>query len=171
MLDACIGRTYARTFFLCHNRFALDKRNLSAYTPQDFLWCAAQFMLLWTNELGSISRLPLFDCHGHVEDDLSLDKTFIQDLRDLKYSLSKDYATDHRKCALYILSDINHVTALAASCERSLARLGTTELTFSSGMCSPRCLLLQLACPTSACNAAAVALAHVDLQQRASRHF
>jgi hypothetical protein len=43
---------YARTLFLCHNRFALEKKNLLSYPPQTFLRCAGFFMDLWTNDFG-----------------------------------------------------------------------------------------------------------------------
>ena len=56
-------------------------------------------MQQWTSELGTAALQCGIASHA-AEDDLTLDKTLMQDLRELKYSLSTGYSGAHRKSVL-----------------------------------------------------------------------
>ena len=73
-----LARSYASVVFISHNRFETNKRKLSHLTFSDFTFCANQMIDRWTaGAEGS---------HA-VDDDLELDRYFLQELHDLKLSL------------------------------------------------------------------------------------
>jgi hypothetical protein len=73
-----LARSYASVVFVSHNRFDTNKRKLTHLSFSDFTYCANQMIDRWTaGAEGS---------HA-VDDDLELDRDFLQELHDLKLSL------------------------------------------------------------------------------------
>ena len=72
---ACL---YASIFFMSHNRFETSKKKLAHLLMKDFTSSANLMIEQWTSGLG--------DSHL-VDDDLELDRYFLQVLHDLKLSL------------------------------------------------------------------------------------
>ena len=73
-----LARNYASVVFISHNRFDTNKRKLAHLSFSDFTFCANQMIDRWTaGAEGS---------HA-VDDDLELDRDFLQELHDLKLSL------------------------------------------------------------------------------------
>lgn len=78
ILPESLARNYASVVFISHNRFDTNKRKLAHLTFSDFTYCANQMIDRWTaGAEGS---------HA-VDDDLELDRDFLQELHDLKLSL------------------------------------------------------------------------------------
>ena len=78
ILSEELARSYASVVFISHNRFETNKRRLAHLSFSDFTDCANQMIDRWTaGAEGS---------HA-VDDDLELDRDFLQELHDLKLSL------------------------------------------------------------------------------------
>lgn len=78
ILPEALARSYASIVFISHNRLDTNKRKLAHLTFSDFTYCANLMIDRWTaGAEGS---------HG-VDDDLELDRDFLQELHDLKLSL------------------------------------------------------------------------------------
>ena len=78
ILPESLARSYASVVFISHNRFETNKRKLAHLNFSDFTYCANQMIDRWTaGAEGS---------HA-VDDDLELDRDFLQELHDLKLSL------------------------------------------------------------------------------------
>lgn len=69
---------YASVVFISANRFETNKKNLSLFSFSDFTSCASEMISHWT--AGSEGS------HA-VDDDLELDRNFLQDLHDMKLSM------------------------------------------------------------------------------------
>lgn len=69
---------YASVVFISAIRFETNKKKLSLYSFSDFTQCASEMINHWT--AGSEGSLA-------VDDDLELDRDFLQDLHDLKLSM------------------------------------------------------------------------------------
>ena len=78
ILPEDLARNYASVVFISHNRFETNKRRLTYLNFSDFTYCANQMIDRWTaGAEGS---------HA-VDDDLELDRDFLQELHDLKINL------------------------------------------------------------------------------------
>ena len=78
ILPENLARSYASVVFISHNRFETNKKKLLHLTFADFTYCASQMIDHWT--AGSEGS------HA-VDDDLELDRDFLQELHDLKLSM------------------------------------------------------------------------------------
>jgi hypothetical protein len=78
ILPEKMARVYASVVFISANRFETNKKKLSLYSFSDFTSCAGEMINHWT--AGSEGSLA-------VDDDLELDRDFLQDLHDLKLSM------------------------------------------------------------------------------------
>ena len=80
---------YASVVFISANRFETNKKKLSLYSFSEFTCCASEMINHWT--AGSEGSQA-------VDDDLELDRDFLQDLHDLKLSmLSRIWVDRHLK--------------------------------------------------------------------------
>ena len=87
-----LSRIYASVVFISANRFETNKKKLSLYSFSDFTLCASEMINHWTE--GSEGS------HA-VDDDLELDRDFLQDLHDLKLSmLGRIWVDRHLKLVL-----------------------------------------------------------------------
>ena len=91
ILPESLARSYASVVFISHNRFETNKRKLAHLSFTDFTYCANIMIDRWTaGAEGS---------HA-VDDDLELDRDFLQELHDLKLSLIDRVWIDRQlKCA------------------------------------------------------------------------
>ncbi len=78
ILSESLARSYASVVFISHNRFETHKRKLASLTFTDFMYCASAMIDHWT--AGSEGS------HA-VDDDLELDRDFLQELHDLKLNM------------------------------------------------------------------------------------
>ena len=78
ILPEHLAGVYASVVFLSANRFETNKRKLSHFSLSDFTACASEMINHWT--AGSEGS------HA-VDDDLELDRDFLQDLHDLKLAM------------------------------------------------------------------------------------
>ena len=92
ILPESLARNYASVVFISHNRFETNKRKLAHLTFSDFTYCANLMIDRWTaGAEGS---------HA-VDDDLELDRDFLQELHDLKLSLIDRVWIDRQsKCVM-----------------------------------------------------------------------
>lgn len=77
-LSEDLARSYATVVFINHNRFETQKKKLSHLLFSDFTFCASEMIDHWT--AGSEGS------HA-VDDDLELDREFLQELHDLRISM------------------------------------------------------------------------------------
>ena len=90
-----LARSYASVVFISYNRFETQKKKLSHLTFSDFTYCASQMIDHWT--AGSEGS------HA-VDDDLELDRDFLQELHDLKINmLDRVWIDRHLK---FVLKDL-----------------------------------------------------------------
>lgn len=90
-----MARVYASVVFISANRFETNKKKLSSFSFSDLTLCASEMIDHWT--AGSEGS------HA-VDDDLELDRDFLQDLHDLKLSmLARIWVDRHLK---HILKDM-----------------------------------------------------------------
>lgn len=90
-----MARSYASVVFISHNRFDTNKRKLAHLNFSDFTYCANQMIDRWTaGAEGS---------HA-VDDDLELDRDFLQDLHDLKIGLIDRVWIDRQ--SKYVIKDL-----------------------------------------------------------------
>lgn len=78
ILPEDMAGVYASVVFISANRFETNKKKLSLFSFSDFTACASEMINHWT--AGSEGS------HA-VDDDLELDRDFLQDLHDLKLSM------------------------------------------------------------------------------------
>ena len=88
-LPDALACRYASIVFMSHNRFETSKKKLAHLLMEDFTSCANLMIEQWTSGSG--------DSHL-VDDDLELDRYFLQELHDLKLSLiDKLWIERHQK--------------------------------------------------------------------------
>lgn len=92
LLPEDMAGVYASVVFISANRFETNKKKLSLFSFSDFTLCASEMINHWT--AGSEGS------HA-VDDDLELDRGFLQDLHDLKLSmLGRIWVDRHLKLVL-----------------------------------------------------------------------
>lgn len=92
ILPEAMAGVYASVVFISANRFETNKKKLSLFSFSDFTLCASEMINHWTK--GSEGS------HA-VDDDLELDRDFLQDLHDLKLSmLGRIWVDRHLKLVL-----------------------------------------------------------------------
>ena len=125
LLPDQLAHSYASLVFLSHNRFETGKRRLAHLSVGDFTACANLMIEHWT--LGSTgSRL--------VDDDLELDRDFLQELHDLKINLvDKVWIERHQKLVVRDLKKQHSAQQLVRSFEthfkvlsRAITSLGSS---------------------------------------------
>ena len=79
ILPESLARSYASVVFISHNRFETHKKKLAHLTFGDLTYCANEMIDHWT--AGSEGS------HA-MDDDLELDRDFLQDLHDLKLKMT-----------------------------------------------------------------------------------
>lgn len=125
LLPDQLAHSYASLVFLSHNRFETGKKKLAHLSVGDFTACANLMIEHWTS--GSMgSRL--------VDDDLELDRDFLQELHDLKLNLiDKVWIERHQKAVVRDMKKRHSPQQLVRSVEghfkilsRALISLGSS---------------------------------------------
>ncbi|XP_028513890.1 acidic fibroblast growth factor intracellular-binding protein B isoform X2 [Exaiptasia diaphana] len=100
LLSEELAREYASIVFMATHRFETSKKRLLYLTFDDFSYCCAQMIEKWTvgtDENGSGQDVG--------ETGAEFDRTFLQDLRDLKVFINdKEIAEEHRNLVCGALS-------------------------------------------------------------------
>lgn len=120
-----LAHSYASLVFLSHNRFETGKKRLAHLSVGDFTACANLMIEHWT--LGSIGS-------RHVDDDLELDRDFLQELHDVKINLvDKGWIERHQKVVVRDLKKQHYAQVLVRSVEthfkvlyRAITSLGSS---------------------------------------------
>ena len=106
-----LARSYASVVFISHNRFETNKKKVSHLTFHEFTFCASQMIDHWT--VGSEGS------HA-VDDDLELERDFLQEIHDLKLSmLDRVFVDRHQKIVLKDLRKRKFPTPLLKSVEQN----------------------------------------------------
>ncbi|XP_064600078.1 acidic fibroblast growth factor intracellular-binding protein-like [Liolophura sinensis] len=87
-----LAKQYAAIVFITNNKFETGKKKLSYLTFDDFFHCADKMIANWSYSSE--------DCENHEDMDVDLDRNFLQELRDLKMLLEKEYLDEHKSIAL-----------------------------------------------------------------------
>ena len=125
ILPEILARNYASIVFISHNRFETNKRKLAHLSFSDFTYCANMMIDRWTaGAEGS---------HA-VDDDLELDRDFLQELHDLKLSLIDRVWIDRQlKCVMKDLrrkkiptQTLRVMESCFKSTSKSITSLGTS---------------------------------------------
>ena len=88
-LPELLAQSYASLVFLSYNRFETGKKKLAHLSVGDFTNCANLMIERWTS--GSLGSRRL------VDDDLELDRDFLQELHDLKLNLIDRVWIEHHQ--------------------------------------------------------------------------
>ena len=97
LLPDYLAKTYASVVFMSANKFETGKKKLAYMTVSDFTYCASLMIEHWTVGSDTASSRA-------VDDDLELDKDFLQELHDLKLYLTDRSWIDRRQ--RFILKDL-----------------------------------------------------------------
>ncbi|KAL3874468.1 hypothetical protein ACJMK2_037477 [Sinanodonta woodiana] len=90
-----LAKQYAAIVFITNHRFETSKKKLYHLTLDDFLVCADLMITNWSYSAE--------ECTNHEDMDVDLDRLFLQDLRDLKLLVEKDYMDDQKSFVIQTL--------------------------------------------------------------------
>ncbi|XP_074604493.1 acidic fibroblast growth factor intracellular-binding protein [Brevipalpus obovatus] len=86
-LSQRLAKRYATVVYIANNRFETNKRKISYLKFADFQHCACLMIAYWS------CKNP--DCR-YEESPMDIDREFLQDLRELKVLLDKEYLDEHK---------------------------------------------------------------------------
>lgn len=125
-LPESLACRYASIVFMSHNRFETSKRKLSHLSVGDFTNCANLMIEQWTSGSGD-SRL--------VDDDLELDRYFLQELHDLKLTLiDKVWIERHQKFVVRDLKRKHCVQSMVRAVESNFKILDRAIISLGSSL-------------------------------------
>lgn len=78
-----LANNYATVVFMANHRFETGKKKVSHLTFDDYSYCAMLMIANWS--------YSAIECDNHEDNDVDLDRIFLQNLRDLKLLLEKEY--------------------------------------------------------------------------------
>ena len=117
---------YASVVFISANRFETNKKKLSLFSFSDFTSCASEMINHWT--AGSEGS------HA-VDDDLELDRDFLQDLHDLKLSmLSRIWVDRHLKLVIKDMRKKKLSSMFIKSVEQNFRALSKALISLGSSL-------------------------------------
>lgn len=121
-----MARIYASVVFISANRFETNKKKLSSFSFSDFTLCAREMIDHWT--AGSEGS------HA-VDDDLELDRDFLQDLHDLKLSmLAKIWVDRHLKLIVKDLRKKKTAPQFIKSVEQNFPALSKSLISLGASL-------------------------------------
>ena len=121
-----MARSYASVVFISANRFETNKKKLSSFSFSHLTLCASEMIDHWT--AGS-------EGSPAVDDDLELDRDFLQDLHDLKLSmLAKIWVDRHLKLIVKDLRKKKTVPALIKSVEQNFSMLSKSLILIGASL-------------------------------------
>ncbi|XP_015792765.1 acidic fibroblast growth factor intracellular-binding protein B [Tetranychus urticae] len=87
LLSERLAKRYATVVYIANNRFETSKRKINYLKFADFYHCAYQMMTNWS------CKNP--ECK-YEESPMDIDREFLQDLRELKVLLEREYMDEHK---------------------------------------------------------------------------
>jgi len=87
LLPERLAKRYASVVYIANNRFETNKRKVQYLKFEDFHHCAYEMMTNWS--------CKNHDCK-YEETSMDMDREFLQDLREFKIMLEKDYLDEHK---------------------------------------------------------------------------
>lgn len=87
LLPKALAEKYAAVVFITNNRFETGKKKLQYLQFDDFAHCANLMIANWSYSSGNCLR---------EDTDVDLDREFLQDLKDLKIFLDRDFIDEHK---------------------------------------------------------------------------
>lgn len=88
-------KKYASIVFMANHRFETGKRRLGHMTFEDFMFCSVHMIANWS--------YSAVECDDHEDMDVDLDRTFLQDLRDLKLLTEREHVDEQKNYVLTVL--------------------------------------------------------------------
>lgn len=132
LLPDYLAKTYASVVFMSANKFETGKKRLAYMTVPDFMYCASLMIEHWTvgSDIAS-SRA--------VDDDLELDRDFLQELHDLKLYLTDRVWVDRRQ--RFILKDLKkkqHLSGYISTVESNFKTIHKNIVSFGASLLHSR---------------------------------
>ncbi|XP_052769077.1 acidic fibroblast growth factor intracellular-binding protein-like [Mya arenaria] len=90
-----LAKKYAAIVFMTNHRFETTKKRLSHLTFDDFMYCAELMITNWSYSAA--------ECDNHEDMDVDLDRSFLQDLRELKILTDKQHLDEHK---MYVMNSL-----------------------------------------------------------------
>lgn len=127
LLTDSLSQCYAGLVFMSCNKFETGKKKLLHLTVEDFIYCANLMIESWTSGSAGSTRL--------VDDDLELDKDFLQELHDMKIHLYDRALIDiHQRAVLRDLRRKHHPTWMTKSVEGNFGNLSRNLTSIGSSL-------------------------------------
>lgn len=89
LLSHELAQQYAAIVFITNNRFDLSKKKLGYLTFTDFVHCTNMMIAHWSYSSQ--------ECKDHEDNDVDLDKDFLQDLREVKTLTERENLDEHKQ--------------------------------------------------------------------------
>lgn len=132
LLPDYLAKTYASVVFMSANKFETGKKRLAYMTVPDFTYCASLMIEHWTVGSDAMSSRA-------VDDDLELDKDFLQELHDLKLYLTDRAWIDRRQ--RFILKDLKkkqHPSGYISTVESNFKTIHKNIVSFGASLLHSR---------------------------------
>ena len=121
------SQCYAGLVFLSCNKFETGKKKLAHLTVGDFIYCAKLMIESWTSGSAGSTR--------QVDDDLELDKDFLQELHDMKIHLyDRGWIDLHQKAVVRDLRRKLHPSWILKSVESDFGNLSRALANIASSL-------------------------------------
>ena len=132
LLPDYLAKSYASVVFMSANKFETGKKRLAYMTVTDFTYCASLMIEHWT--VGSDTANS-----RAVDDDLELDRDFLQELHDLKLYLTDRAWVDRRQ--RFILKDLKkkqHSSGYISTVESNFKTIHKNVVSFGASLLHSR---------------------------------
>ena len=132
LLPDHLAKTYASVVFMSANKFETGKKRLAYMTVPDFMYCASLMIEYWTVGSDVASSRA-------VDDDLELDRDFLQELHDLKLYLTDRVWVDRRQ--RFILKDLKkkqHASGYISTVESNFKTIHKNVVSFGASLLHSR---------------------------------
>jgi len=132
LLPDSLAKSYASIVFMSANKFETGKKRLAYMTLSDFTYCASLMIEYWTvgSDIASARA---------VDDDLELDRDFLQELHDLKLYLTDRTWVDRRQ--RFILKDLkkkSHQAGYVSTVESNFKTIHKNIVSFGASLLHSR---------------------------------
>jgi len=119
-------KQYAAIVFILNNRFDLSKKKLSYLDFNDFVYCANMMITHWSYS----SK----DCKDHDDNDVDIDRDFLQALRELKTLADKEYLDEHKQLMAKLIHSKSLSQFASADLESNFKNLAKTLINIAYGL-------------------------------------
>ncbi len=127
LLSESLSQCYSGLVFLSCNKFETSKKKLSHLTVRDLIYCANIMSESWTSGAAGSAH--------QVDDDLELDRDFLQELHDMKlYLYDRSLVDLHQKAVMRDLRRKHHPIWMTKSVEGNFSMLSRNLSTIGSSL-------------------------------------